>query len=142
MNIVAKISNKLVSNILTTQIAYNASKMQASSTQNTKDSAGKRLGYAIFLIQDWKSSVGSKWCQVMSLQDKEVLSGNQDKMLLLAKTKRSMRKSRVWWLSETVFIEKYRIRSLMLWPRVFQISWWSIRLPTTTTRSFSLKGLN
>ena len=44
MNIVAKISNKLIINFLTTQIAFNASKMQASSTQNTKDSAGKRLG--------------------------------------------------------------------------------------------------
>ena len=29
---------------LTMQIIYNASKMQASSTQKTKDSAGKRLG--------------------------------------------------------------------------------------------------
>ncbi len=45
MNIVAKISNKLIFNSLTTSINYNASKMQASSTQNTKDSAGKRLGY-------------------------------------------------------------------------------------------------
>ena len=43
MNIVAKISNSLF-NSLTIQIAFNASKMQASSTQNTKDSAGKRLG--------------------------------------------------------------------------------------------------
>jgi hypothetical protein len=49
MNIVTKISNKLIFNSLTTQITFNASKMQASSTQNTKDSAGKRLGY-IFLL--------------------------------------------------------------------------------------------
>lgn len=30
---------------LTTTIIFNASKMQASSTRKTKDSAGRRLGY-------------------------------------------------------------------------------------------------
>ena len=30
---------------LLTQVAFFASKMQASSTQKTKDSAGRRLGY-------------------------------------------------------------------------------------------------
>jgi len=34
---------------LTTSLKFFASKMQASSTQKTKDSAGRRLGY--FLIQ-------------------------------------------------------------------------------------------
>ena len=45
MNILASFShrNHIVQN-LTTQIMFNASKMQASSTQKTKDSAGKRLG--------------------------------------------------------------------------------------------------
>ncbi len=50
MNIVAKISNQLIFNSLTKIITFNASKMQASSTQNTKDSAGKRLGYHIYSI--------------------------------------------------------------------------------------------
>ena len=47
MNIIARISNKLLFNALTSQITFKASKMQASSTQNTKDSAGKRLGYKV-----------------------------------------------------------------------------------------------
>ena len=37
-------NNNFMINLLT-QINYKASKMQASSTQNTKDSAGRRLGY-------------------------------------------------------------------------------------------------
>lgn len=45
MNMLTQISKGIIYNSLTTQIAFNASKMQASSTQNTKDSAGKRLGY-------------------------------------------------------------------------------------------------
>lgn len=34
-------------NQLTRTIFFEASKMQASSTQKTKDSAGRRLGYSI-----------------------------------------------------------------------------------------------
>jgi hypothetical protein len=44
INLVAKITTNLLFNSLTTQIGFCASKMQASSTQNTKDSAGRRLG--------------------------------------------------------------------------------------------------
>lgn len=51
MNIVAKLSNNVMIKSLITNITFNASKMQASSTQNTKDSAGKRLGYFLLLIQ-------------------------------------------------------------------------------------------
>jgi hypothetical protein len=44
MNILAhKLS--VAFNPLTTSIYFMASKMQASSTQKTKDSAGRRLGY-------------------------------------------------------------------------------------------------
>jgi hypothetical protein len=45
MNIITKLSNTIIAKSLTTLIQFNASKMQASSTQNTQDSAGKRLGY-------------------------------------------------------------------------------------------------
>lgn len=41
MNIVA---NKVFANLFTLQLRYLASKMQASSTQKTKDSKGRRLG--------------------------------------------------------------------------------------------------
>ena len=60
MNILTSFShrNHIVQN-LTTLIIYNASKMQASSTQKTKDSAGKRLGY-------FKSYIVSK-----NLEDKQ-----------------------------------------------------------------------
>jgi hypothetical protein len=45
MNILAqKIANGAIFYQLTTQINFFASKMQASSTQKTKDSAGRRLG--------------------------------------------------------------------------------------------------
>jgi len=37
--------SKLSISHLTTSIYFMASKMQASSTQKTKDSAGRRLGY-------------------------------------------------------------------------------------------------
>jgi hypothetical protein len=41
-----RITNSVIfNNNLLFCIQYNASKMQASSTSNTKDSAGKRLGY-------------------------------------------------------------------------------------------------
>ena len=46
MNILAqRIHNQLAT--LSTTLAFFASKMQASSTQKTKDSAGRRLGYPI-----------------------------------------------------------------------------------------------
>ena len=78
MNIVAKISNNLIINSLTKIISYNASKMQASSTSNTKDSAWKRLGYLyISSLIDWKNTVVSKFTQTILLPDNEVLNGNQ-----------------------------------------------------------------
>lgn len=47
MNILThRISQTLAFNQLTTSLYFLASKMQASSTQKTKDSAGRRLGYA------------------------------------------------------------------------------------------------
>jgi hypothetical protein len=47
MNILTqKLSQTWALNQLTTNIYFLASKMQASSTQKTKDSAGRRLGYA------------------------------------------------------------------------------------------------
>lgn len=48
INLVLKIATNLLYNSLTTQIVFSASKMQASSTQNTKDSAGRRLGYKYY----------------------------------------------------------------------------------------------
>jgi len=44
LNSISKITSNLLFSSLTTQIAFCASKMQASSTSNTKDSAGRRLG--------------------------------------------------------------------------------------------------
>lgn len=49
MNMLTKLSNNPIFISLTNIINFNASKMQASSTQNTKDSAGKRLGYILYL---------------------------------------------------------------------------------------------
>ena len=51
MYMLSKLSNNPIFISLTKTIHFNASKMQASSTQNTKDSAGKRLGYIILLIK-------------------------------------------------------------------------------------------
>lgn len=46
MNLLAISKSKSLSVFsLTNLICFNASKMQASSTQKTKDSAGRRLGY-------------------------------------------------------------------------------------------------
>ncbi len=50
MNMLTKLSNNPIFISLITNIHFNASKMQASSTQNTKDSAGKRLGYIFYLL--------------------------------------------------------------------------------------------
>jgi hypothetical protein len=44
------ITSKLSLSNLTTSIYFMASKMQASSTQKTKDSAGRRLGYNFYNI--------------------------------------------------------------------------------------------
>jgi len=44
MNMISRLSNNIITKSLTTLIQFNASKMQASSTQKTKDSAGRRLG--------------------------------------------------------------------------------------------------
>lgn len=41
---ISRLSTGIIAKSLTTLIQFNASKMQASSTQNTKDSAGRRLG--------------------------------------------------------------------------------------------------
>lgn len=41
-------------NSMITRVAFYASKMQASSTANTKDSAGRRLGY-FFINQELKN---------------------------------------------------------------------------------------
>lgn len=51
MNIIInKLNNNQLYLSLVKNVNFNASKMQASSTQNTKDSAGKRLGYKLFII--------------------------------------------------------------------------------------------
>jgi hypothetical protein len=42
---IGRLSNNVITKSLTFLIQFNASKMQASSTQNTKDSDGRRLGY-------------------------------------------------------------------------------------------------
>jgi len=80
MNILAtKIYNQLAVNQLTTTLTYFASKMQASSTQKTKDSAGRRLGYNKSNTV-LKYSEGRKSTQMISLRVREVLNGNQAKM--------------------------------------------------------------
>ena len=80
MNILAtKIYNQLAVNQLTTTLAYFASKMQASSTQKTKDSAGRRLGYNKSNTV-LKYSEGRKFTQTISLLVREALNGNQAKM--------------------------------------------------------------
>jgi hypothetical protein len=43
------IAHSINSSLLLT-IAFNASKMQASSTQNGRDSKGRRLGYFLIII--------------------------------------------------------------------------------------------
>ena len=72
--------NHIIQN-LTTQIIYNASKMQASSTQKTKDSPGKRLGY-LSVHQESKNLEDRLSIPMISLLGKEDSSGNQDRMLL------------------------------------------------------------
>lgn len=80
MNILAhKIYNQLAVNQLTTTLAYFASKMQASSTQKTKDSAGRRLGYSNYNVE-LKFSEGRKFIQTTLLHVREVSNGNQAKM--------------------------------------------------------------
>lgn len=80
MNILAhKIYNQLAINQLTTTLTYFASKMQASSTQKTKDSAGRRLGYnnsnlELKFLEDKRS------IQMTLLHVREVSNGNQAKM--------------------------------------------------------------
>jgi hypothetical protein len=80
MNIlVNKLYNQLALNQLTTTLTYFASKMQASSTQKTKDSAGKRLGYNNSDLESkfWEVK---KSIQMTLLHVKEVSNGNQAKM--------------------------------------------------------------
>lgn len=49
--IASNITNSLAFSQLTQTIYFLASKMQASSTQKTKDSAGKRLGYSVVNVE-------------------------------------------------------------------------------------------
>jgi len=78
MNILAhKIYTQLSANQLTTTLCYFASKMQASSTQKTKDSAGRRLGYAIFDLEPKYLEV-KQYTPMTSLLGREVLSGSQE----------------------------------------------------------------
>jgi hypothetical protein len=80
MNILAqKIYNQLTIHQLTSTLTYFASKMQASSTQKTKDSAGRRLGYISSFIE-LKFSEGKKFIQTTLLHVREVSNGNQATM--------------------------------------------------------------
>lgn len=87
------LTSKLSLSNLTTSIYFMASKMQASSTQKTKDSAGRRLGYLSYNIVSKFQEI-NKYIQTISSQDKEDSNGNQEIMLLLEKIKLSMQKSK------------------------------------------------
>lgn len=60
--------------LFTTRIAFFASKMQASSTQKTKDSAGRRLGISINIEVSKDLEVMKYILEILS-QDKEVING-------------------------------------------------------------------
>ena len=49
--IIGNIVSCLAINQLSNRIYFMASKMQASSTQKTKDSAGRRLGYMVLYLE-------------------------------------------------------------------------------------------
>lgn len=140
---IGRLSNNVITKSLTFLIQFNASKMQASSTQNTKDSDGRRLGYWFIIKKiDWKSLVVKKFTLEILLPDKEVSNGNQVKMFMSEKIKLFTQKSKVLSSSETVCIERFLIKSLTLFQLNFQIEKWSILLLIFIILNSSLKELN
>lgn len=69
MNIIA---NRLWLSAINYQLRFFASKMQASSTQKTKDSAGRRLGKDCLLIEVSRSLAGRKSFLMTSSSGREV----------------------------------------------------------------------
>jgi hypothetical protein len=69
-------------NSLTQTARYFASKMQASSTQKTKDSAGRRLGYG-YNDEGQRFLEVNKYIRMILLPVNVVSNGNQVTMSLL-----------------------------------------------------------
>jgi hypothetical protein len=74
-----RLATKLCAQRLTTSIAFFASKMQASSTQKTKDSAGRRLGYRLIYAES-KYLETNRSIRTILLPDREDSNGNREKM--------------------------------------------------------------
>lgn len=80
MNMLAmRLATQLRAESLTTNLKFFASKMQASSTQKTKDSAGRRLGYRLIYAESRYLAI-NRSIQTILLPGREDSNGNLEKM--------------------------------------------------------------
>lgn len=94
MNIVAlQLSQTIALKHLTTPLYFMASKMQASSTQKTKDSAGRRLGYSPIYLELRCLEI-RKYTPMTSSPGREASSGSQARTSSWDSTKPSTPKSK------------------------------------------------
>lgn len=137
MNILThKLSQSPILNPLTTSLYFFASKMQASSTQKTKDSAGRRLGYA-YLYPEWKSLEISRYIQTTLSPDSEVSSGRPARMWSSVRIRPSMLRSKESSSSDYPTNGKCPSTTWMSNQKPYPIANTALHVLTTTIPNFS-----
>lgn len=114
MSLISPLTSLAFKCMFTTRLAFFASKMQASSTQKTKDSAGKRLGKLI-LIKESKDLEERRFIQEILLLGNEVINGILEIIRMLVEIIQFIRRLKVLYIIVHLLGEKENTIQLIFW---------------------------